>query len=73
MFFFIVKFWFMFIDYVRKTQDCQERNMKRNFGIFSMSGVTITKKVRVYGQVLYGVQAIVYDLYCKKGEQDSVR
>ena len=39
----------------------------------AVSGVTITKKVRVYGQVLYGVQAIVYDLYCKKGEQDGVR
>ena len=40
----------------------------------AVSGVTITKKVRVYVKcLLYGVQAIVYDLYCKKGEQDGVR
>ena len=33
----------------------------------AVSGVTITKRFE------YTVQAIVYDLYCKKGEQEDVR
>ena len=73
MFFFKVSFGLCLWTMLGRLRTVKKEKWNGTLVSSAVSGVTITKKVRVYGQVLYGVQAIVYDLYCKKGEQDGVR